>query len=62
DNNIQDLFANASTSSRFYFDKVRVRCQQNKLPKTPLDKLNNYLELPLEENVDPLIWWKTYQT
>ncbi|CAG8816177.1 26866_t:CDS:2, partial [Dentiscutata erythropus] len=26
------------------------------------EELNNYLELPLEENTDPLSWLKTYQT
>ncbi|CAG8640498.1 13758_t:CDS:2, partial [Dentiscutata erythropus] len=49
------------SSSKSYFDKVRVRHQQNKPPKTPLEELNNYLELPPEENTDPLSWWKIYQ-
>ncbi|CAG8703195.1 14073_t:CDS:2 [Racocetra persica] len=39
-----------------YFEKVKVCYRQNQPPKTPLDELNNYLELPPEENTDPLMW------
>ncbi|CAG8791031.1 17155_t:CDS:2, partial [Dentiscutata erythropus] len=60
-NDNQDSSTKVLASSRFYFENIKVCYQQNQPPKTPLEKLNNYLELPPEENTDSLTWGKTYQ-